>query len=393
MFSLKLTRWLIGSVRFSVRGGSPERFYTSCARSRIYLWDISAAGKITACTAARKYRSLRPLARRAGCRLHVLEKHGLPFLLHGTRGHMGLWAGCAVFLVIVFVLSLRVWCVKITGDLPCPAAELEKALAAEGLSQGVWKSSVDPRILAGRVMLKYPDIRWMSINLRGCAAEVAVQKKVQKPEIADFTGVCNIKAAVTGQILSMKVYAGTPVVNKGDAVVKDQLLVGGIVEDQTGGSTMLHAAAEIIAETTHDLTVRIDLKQTKTVLTGKTMYRRNLDLFSAHIPLTLQAKPGTGWNVTRSQNGVSLFGTLLPLGMYEEKWEETRTVQSVLTRGEASAAARKEADRQMKQLLGTGKLVSEKTDEKWTDGALIDSIHLVCEENIARESPIYIKNG
>lgn len=393
MFSLKLTRWLLGFARFSVRGGSPERFYTSCARAGIYLWDISAGKTISVCVAARSYRALRPLARRAGCRLKVLEKQGLPFLLYRTRGHMGLWAGGAAFLAIVFVLSLRVWCVQVTGECPYPTAEVENALASEGLSRGVWKSSVDPRVLASRMMLKFPDIRWMSINMHGCEAEIAVRKKIQKPEIADFSGVCNIKASATGQIRSMKVYAGTPVVQKGDAVVKDQLLVNAVVEDQLGGNTLVHASAEIIAETSRDLTVHVDLKQPKTVPTGKTVFRRNLNLFGAQIPLSLLGKPVGSWNVTRSESSVALFGTVLPLSVYEEKWEQTHVAETVLTKSQALTAAKQEADRQIRQLLGSGKVISEKSEEKWESGALVKTIHLTCEENIAQESAIFIKAG
>lgn len=393
MFSLNLTRWLIGYVRFGVRGGSPERFYTACARKGIYLWNICAGRNMGACVAARKYRALRPLARRAGCLLRIREKHGLPFLLNKTRGHMGLWAGAAAFLAIVYILSLRVWCVEVTGDSPYPAAQLEKALSAEGLSPGTWKSSVDPRALAQNIMLKFPEIRWMSINLRGSGAEIAVQKKVQKPEIADYKSICNIKASATGQIISMKVYAGNPVVKKGDAVVKDQLLVDSVVEDQTGGSTLTHAAAEIIAETSHSFTVRVEQKQKKTVFTGKTTYRRNLDLFNARLPLSIQGKPGDGWNVSRSQYRISMFGVLLPLSIYEEKWSETQVTETMLTRDEARACAKAEVERQTKQLLTSGRVISSKVDEKWENDTLNESILLVCEENIAKESPIFIKEG
>jgi sporulation protein YqfD len=392
MFSLKLTRWLIGYVRFSVRGGSPERFYTACARSGAYLWDIASGRKAGACVAARRYRLLRPCARRAGCRLKVRARRGLPFVLRRTRGHKGLWAGGAAFLLIVYLLSLHVWCVHVTGDSPAvSAAQVENALASAGLVRGVWKSSVDPKALAERIMLQFPDIRWMSVNLHGSAAEVVIQKKTAKPEITDLTSICNVKAAATGQILSMKVYTGSPAVKKGDAVVEGQLLVSAVVVDQLGGSTLTHASAEVIAETTHDLTVRVELKQKKTVPTGRTVYRRNLDLFGAQLPVTLCGKPRGSWNVSREKYDVSLFGTPLPLGVYEERWDEIRTVDSTLTKEQARAQAKQETDRQVKQLLKNGKAVGTKTVERWEQNALVESVHLTCEENIAKESPIFIK--
>ncbi len=391
MFTLRLTRWLMGYARFGVSGGSPERFYTACARSGVYLWDITAGKNAGACVAARKYKRLRRCARRAGCCLKLRGKHGLPFALRRTRGHTGLWVGGAAFLLIVYFLSLRIWCVQVTGDSPYPAEQLESALAAEGLARGAWKSSVDPQAAAGRIMLRFPDIRWMSINLHGSAAEVVVQRKIRKPPITDLTGVCNIKASATGQILSMKVYSGAPEVKKGDAVVEGQLLVSAVVEDELGGSTLTHASAEIFAETVHDLTARVELKQTKTVPTGRTAFRRNLDVFGAKLPLTLQRKPGAGWNVSRSEYEVSLFGTPLPLAVYEERWEEEHTVGIALTKEQAREEAKRELDGRAKQLLKNGKVVGTETAEKWEKNVLTESVRLTCEENIAQESPIFIK--
>lgn len=393
MLTLKLTRWLMGYARFSISGGSPERFYTACARSGAYLWDIMAGKNAGACVAARKYRLLRRCAHRAGCRLKIKAKRGLPFALRRTRGHNGLWVGGAAFLVIVFFLSLHVWCIQITGDSPYSTGQMESVLAEEGLAPGVWKSSIDPRATAERVMLRLPDIRWMSINLHGSGAEVVVQKKVKKPPITNLTGVCNIKASATGQILSMKVYAGTPAVKKGDAVVEGQLLVNAVVEDQLGGSTLTHAAAEITAETSHNLTVKIELKQKKTVPTGRVVYRRNLDLFGVRLPTTLQTKPGAGWNVSYEKYDVSMFGTPLPLSVYEEKWTEVSTVGFTLTKDQARAAAKQEIDLQEKKLLKNSKILGTKTEEKWEPNAFTESVHLTCEENIAQESPVFIKEG
>jgi similar to stage IV sporulation protein len=391
MVSLKLSRWLIGYARFRVIGGGPERFYTACARAGIYLWDIAPGKNAGATAAARKYKKMRHIARRCGCRLRVYEKRGLPFALRRTRGHPGLWAGGAAFLLIVFLLSLRVWCVQVTGDCPYPVEEVKSALAAEGLSIGAWKNTIEPKTLADKLMLRFPDIRWMSVNLRGSAAEIAIQRKVRKPQIAEFSDVCNIKAAATGQIVSMKVYAGTPTVKKGDAVVEGQLLVSAVVEDQLGGSTLVHASAEIVAETTHDLTADVTLQQTRTVPTGRVILRRNLDLFGASLPVTLQRKPGAGWNVSRTAYDVSLFGTPLPLSLYEERWDEVRTENFLLTKDEARALAKKEVTAKTEPLLKNGKILASQSTEKWTKNHLTLSAHLNCEENIALESPIFIK--
>ncbi len=392
MISLRLTRWLLGYVRFSVLGGSPERFYTNCAHSGAYLWDMTSGGNAGACVAARRYRFLRRNARRAGCRLRVRERTGLPFSLRRTKSHAGLWAGFAAFLVLSFSLSTHIWCVQVTGNKDVPAGKIESALASAGLVSGTLRSSVNPQEVERRVMLQCPEIRWISINLRGSMAEAAVRETTEKPNISDQKSVCNVIAARTGQILSLEVFAGTPEVKKGDAVVEGQLLVNAVVEDQTGGSTMTHASAEIIAETSREVTVKVPLHKQVDVPTGKTAVRRNLDIFRAHIPLTLQRKPQGSWRCECERTTVSLFGTPLPLGIYMETWKEVRSQEITLTKSEARSLAGQQIKKQSDALLkGLGRVTGQKLTEHWGKDGLTCEAKLTCEENIAKESEIFIK--
>lgn len=391
MISLDLTRWLIGYVRFDILGGSPERFYTNCARSGAYLWNIAPASGGGACVAARRYRLLRRNARRAGCRLRVRERRGLPFAVRKTFAHPGLWAGCAAFFLICFSLSLRVWCIRVTGNGQVPSARIEQELAAAGVQPGVNRRDIDPQTVSQTVLLKIPELRWMSVNLRGSTAEIAVREKTQKPEIRRLTGASNIKASATGQILSMKVYAGTAAVRVGDAVTEGQLLVSGVVVDQLGNSTLTRSSAEIVAETHRSVSAEIPLVQEEEVPTGETLLRRSLEIFRMRLPLGLAEKPGDGWRVSRSQTQVSLFGTLLPLGVYEERWECVAGKSRTISRAQARELAKAEAAKQAEALLKNGRITGVRYEEKWTQNRLLLGAKFTCEENIAIESEISIK--
>lgn len=388
---LRITRWLLGYVRFSVLGGSPERFYSSCARAGAYLWDIAGRRNGGACVAVRSYRSLRPCAHRAGCRLRVRERRGLPFLLRRTRGHGGLWAGAAAFAAVLYLLSLRVWCVQAVGNVSVPTEQILAGLSSAGLSPGVPKKDVDPELLAQKLMLRFPQIRWMSVNTQGCVAQAVIQEKVAKPEVVDRTGVCNIKAAATGQILSMKVYAGTPLVSKGDAVVEGQLLVSAVVENEAGGSLLTHAQAEILAETSRTVSVAVELNRRRWDPTGRVVVRRNFDLYGARFPLTLRVRPRGNYRLSLEKTDFQFFGNILPAWVYTERWEEVRPVDYTLTKRQAVEEARREADRRTKELLKNGRVVSSRPSEQWEKETLNYTVELVCEENIAEQSEIFIK--
>ncbi len=393
MISLHLTRWLLGYVRFSVVGGSHERFLNYCARSGVNLWDIQGGRDGGACVAVQGYRQLRPCARKADAKLKVRERHGFPFATKGLRKRRGILAGAVLFMIVIHLLSLHVWSITVSGNTSIPTEQIEAELVRMGVQPGVLKSKVQPQALQQKLMLKFPQVGWLSVNTRGCSAEIQMQEKVDRPLITGNKGetVCNIKAARTGQILSMDVFTGTPQVSKGDAVVEGQLLISCVVEDNLGYSTLRHAAGKIIAETSRTLTAEIDLKRSEVKPTGKTLTRRSLSLFGARVPLTFAGKPEGNYRVEGVKTDLKLMNAILPLGVYEEKWTEERTENINLTKQQAIAEAKKQVEQKQKAELKDAKIISVSEDSNFTDSRLIYTQKVKCEENIAQESEILIK--
>lgn len=388
---VRIVRWILGYVRFTIRGGSEERFLNQCARRGVYLWEITAGDGAGACVAAGGYRYLRPCARKAGCRLRVRSRRGLPFVTMKFRRRPGLWAGAAVFLLVIKLLSLHVWTVRVTGNTSVPAAAIESELAADGLYSGAWKNGIDPMALQEKLMLKFPEIGWTSVNTLGCVTEVRLQEKKDRPEIVAQDQICNIKAAATGQILSIEVYAGTPLVKKGDAVVEGQLLVSAVVEDKYGVGTLKHASAKIIAETTHTFTTQVPVDRKDWLPTGVTVTRRSLSLFGAKLPLTLVGKPKGVYRAQAVKSDVALFGTVLPLSVYEETWTQVQARNTTLTKQQALDEAKKQIEASEKTTLAGAKILSSTWKDSVEDRKLICTATVKCEENIAKESEILIK--
>jgi len=392
MLSLKITRWILGYVRFSIIGGSPERFFNYCARSGVVLWDIASRRASGACVSSGLYRTLRPFARKAGCRLRVRKRHGLPFLLRRTRTHRGILYGAAAFAVILFLLSMRVWCIDVTGNTTLDSRAVLSALSENGLSPGTRISEIDTKKVEQKLMLMFPKIRWMTINTQGCTMQVCIREKTEKPEIVKQEGVCNMVASATGQVVAVRVFKGTAQVKKGDAVVRGQLLVSGVVEDKLGGTTMVHSSAEIIAETSRSCEIQIPLRQNVREATGTRIVRKSLQLFGADFPLTFVGKPKGDYEVSGTQSEIRLFGTPLPLSLYEEEWRGMRTVPVAILREQAVRQAKEKLAGYKKSLPQKTKILSERISDRTENDALIFSVSLTCEENIAEESEILIKS-
>lgn len=392
MFSLKITRWLIGYVRFSVMGGSPESFFNSCARAGVYLWNISSRQSSGACVSLGRYRRLRPYARKAGCRLRVRERHGFPFLFRRAWKHSGLFAGAAVSVVILILLSMHVWCVELVGNSDLDTGTLLNALSAEGLYSGAKKSAVDTGRIEQKMMLLFPRIGWISINTQGCMMQVCLQEKTDRPDIVEQNRPCNLKASATGQIVSLRIFSGTALVKKGDAVVAGQLLVSGVVEDQFGGVMLKHASAEIMADTTRAFETQIPTDQNIRETTGSLVTRRSLQIFGAHLPLTFVGKPKGDYEMSGTRTDLRLFGTLLPVSLFEEDWTGMKTVPVTLTRAQALRQAQEQLDEYEKNLPQRTRVLSVRWKDRTESRKLFYTAVLQCEENIAKESEILIKS-
>ena len=392
MLSLKLTRWLMGYAQFSVIGGSPEKFLNQCARNGIYLWDIRGGKNCGACVAAGKYRVLRGCARRAGLRLKVGKRHGFPFATMGIRKRRGILAGALVFVAVLGLLSMRVWCIEIVGNDSIPTAQIKAELAGMGVTTGTMKSKLEPQMIQQSLMLKFPQVGWMSVNTRGCTTEIRLQEKAERPPMeTKDTRPCNIKASATGQIIFLEAYAGTAQVKEGDAVVEGQLLISGVVEDEKGTVTLKHAAGKIIAETSRTFTEEVELKRSVIEQTGQAVTQRSLNFFGARVPLSFVGKPTGNYRAEGTFTEIKLMNSILPVSLYEEKWVEEHTVNITLTREQA----RKEAEKQMKQKLDRelngAKVISAVGNDNIIDSRLIYTEIVKCEQNIAQESEILIK--
>ena len=391
MASLQVLRWLMGSVRFSIRG-APERFLNQCARSGISLWNIEKKDGFSACILAGGYRHLLSSAYKSKSVLKVRERHGLPFRLAFLRRRKGLVAGAALALALVQILSMHVWSVEVAGNEKIPAAQVEAAAAELGLKPGVWKKDVQARLLQQRLMNAFPQVSWLSVNTSGCLVSIELEELAEKPDLEAKARACNIMAKATGQIVYMEVYAGTPEVKDGDAVAEGQLLINAVVEDTYGGSTLKHAAGKIIAATRHTFTAQAELQKEVAEPTGHTVTRRSGTVFGLRFPLSFTGKPDGVYRLEAERIRLKVMDSLLPISLYTETWtEETRRMAPV-SQEEALENARREVARQQKEQLGDARITGQEETVEVRDGKLFYMVEVNCEENIAVESEVFLES-
>lgn len=388
---MSLMRWLMGWVRFRVvtpKGG--ERFLNSCTRAKIYLWRVRPGKNgITACVRAGQYAALRKPARQAKVRLEIQKKRGLPLKLVHLRHRPGLVTGFVLFWVVLLGLGQCFWTVEVTGCKRIPENDLRQVLAEQGIAPGARKSGFSVKEVQTKLMKSFPQISWISINNHGADVDVQLTEKEEQPPVVDQNGWYHLRASESGTVVEMHVSEGTPVVKKGDGVIKGQLLVSAVVEDKEQKFMQLyHAAGTVIAETKHTLQAGVPFGLAQWQVCGQPAERRSLRVFGVQLPLSVQLPPQGQLMRTGEQTVVRLCGKELPLSFLREQLMPVRLVTRQRSRAEVEEEAKLLLDSREKTELH-GVTVTKRSDTVKADkkGVTITR-ELICRENIAKEVKI-----
>ena len=285
MFFIRFLRWLLGWVRLETEGGFPEKLLNGAAKAGFSLWNSCRQGvRMTTCCYARQYKKLRPLAKKACVRMRVLERHGLPFFLHRYRARAGIAAGVLIYALLLQFLSGRIWIVNIEGNDQVPEASIREVLEPLGVQEGGDFRKLDVPSLQLTALQSLPDLTWLAVNLEGSTVHVKVRERGSHAPMEDGAFPSNIKAARDGRVLKIEVTGGQAMVQAGDAVTRDTLLISGVVESKTG-PLLRRSSGRVIAETSRTLTAEVPLEETLLLPTGDSIFRPVFTLFGIRVPL------------------------------------------------------------------------------------------------------------
>lgn len=382
--------FLRGSCRFRATGRFPERFLNLCARSDMGLWDIDREDdSITASIIAGRYRRLLPLARRCGVQLSVLGRRGLPFRLLPYRRRPGMPLGFLMFCGILWFLSLFVWSVKLPVLSPDTLQKVETALEEMGVSTGSLRSELDGNRMSIELQLKVPDLTWAGISTYG--SRVTVEAKEFEPAVGrpDDGQPRNLVAARDGIILETEPLRGSIEVERGQAVVRGDLLVSGVVEHLDGSVQITDATAKVWAQTTRELSCSMPLRQLERRRTGKLITRHRVRLFGLELPL-LFSIDGDGIFEREYSDWQPTVGTVtLPFEVHTERCYELEERPVVYSPEEAERLALEELERRIEAIEHGGEIERRVSVSQGRDDVTV-TVQLTLREDIASPAQIGI---
>lgn len=312
MIAERVREFLSGRVVFTATGGFPSLLLEECAVRKTVLRDVEQKnGCVTAWVSEKDYRRVKQAAEKAGMTLAPQKVTGLPLLARRCRARAGIFAGLLAGALLLWYLSGGLWELRVTGNETLGAEEILDALAEEGIRIGARTARLDCAEAERQMQARLPRLSWIAVNITGCRATAEVREATEPPETPSEGEYANVVAARDGVILRADVLSGEGQPKIGEAVVKGDLLVSGVVEMNNGRYRLTEAKAVIEALTKTELSLTAQsVFPAQVPEHRRTVYA--VRFFGVRLPLGLPAPKGeaeTGSRLLQSRRTVFPVGT------------------------------------------------------------------------------------
>lgn len=261
-----------GQVRVRVTGASLTRFLNLCAAKELTLrrMERTAWDEMYATLSIADFRALRRYMGRTGCRVHIVQRCGAPFMAARLRPRVALWGGLAVLALLCWVITAHIWSIQTKIDPVLDQDEVIAQLDALGVRIGARISKLDTRSIRWKMMQMQPDMTFLSLNVQGNSLTIEAHGVERPEEKVDQETVTKVVAACDGVIKTVRALEGQPVVQAGDAVQQGDTLISGLVPPtrEEGEYRLAHARGTVEAYTVHQVTAARALETESKTYTG-----------------------------------------------------------------------------------------------------------------------------
>ncbi len=389
MLVLRFFRFLLGYIRFTARGGFPERFINLCRRNNILLWELKSENSVlSACTDCSGYKKIRSVARKSGMKVRISRKHGLPFFLMRHSRRIGVLIGVCFCVASIMILSTRIWSIDVTGNVRIPEERIIEIFENLGVKRGAAQARIDIKSTEIAALRELPELSWLNINLAGSAARIEVRETVETPKIDYDKTPTDIVAARDGQIVLLRPFSGTGEQKIGNAVLKGDPLISGVVENKDLTVSFCRSKGYVVARTT-----RIENVKQSAKLSVRSAVRESKKYIAEFLFFSVPLGRINAENAYRNRSEVFINGVTLPVGLTECREIVFEEKQITLNAGRQKLAAALDFLEQCAEDFRYLKVENAEINEVFSGGVYSVSGKFTCLENIGKEAPMNIEEG
>lgn len=226
---LKLLRYIFGYIKAEVYGFAPERFMNLIIKNDVVVWDVENTDQGYIFHTGRKNLiKMKPFLQKTNMKIKILERRGLPYFFKYHKKRVAFAIGFAIAGILLFVMSLFVWEVKVTGEDKLVAENVLKQIEKNYVALGTLKSNVNCHELERKLRKDFDEISWISCELKGTGLTVYLEEGMA-PEKKKEEVPGDLIATKDAVITKMITRQGTPIVKVKDTVKKGDILISGTI--------------------------------------------------------------------------------------------------------------------------------------------------------------------
>ena len=158
-----LIQIILGYVRIEVEGYYIERFINLCTNRKIFTWNLKrdSGVKLFLNIGINEFKKISKIARKANCKIKIVRKRGVPFLLHRYKKRKIFAIFLLVISLLIFISSRYIWNIEVSVEDNLIIENIEYDLEKLGLKQGMLKKSIDSNKIINDLRLNRNDIAWV----------------------------------------------------------------------------------------------------------------------------------------------------------------------------------------------------------------------------------------
>lgn len=317
-----------GTVKLQIKGYMPEKMITIASKRGCFfrnvkrLDDTTLEGDID----IPSFRKLRPVAKKARCRMHIVEKMGPAFVVEKWLHRKIFFLCAACSLAILLLLANRIATIEIHIPAEVSKQEVLTCLKENGVDIGTWKWEIADEMLTSKLKETFDEeLSWAEVTVKGNTLIVDGATFTGHPMIVPYTEPCNVVAEKDGVIIAMDVKNGVKAVEIGDTVTKGDLLISGTMGhryDETD-TYQVHAHGTVTVNTWYKASQVVTTLEAVRTRTGNSTSANVIEILGITIPLSKAECPYTEYDQLQESRNVYLFGKVrLPITLHRYTWLE-----------------------------------------------------------------------
>ena len=261
-----IIKYIEGFYRVRVTGININRFINLCKSRNIIIWNLKRnENELIFFIGQKDYEKLTSPAEKTSSEVKLLKEYGLKSFLKKNRKRIPFLTGIILFAVIIYVQSLFIWNISISGEEDYTSDEILSHVSKNYVSIGTLKSEIDCEELEKSLRADFNDIAWISCSIEGTKLSIEITETLNVFTDTSMNVPCNIVSLKDCTISEMVTSSGVPVVTVGTDVKKGDILISGAVflyddNDEVLDTNYVSAEGKVYGICTYNYENEINLK-------------------------------------------------------------------------------------------------------------------------------------